>query len=152
MTEAGPVDLIDDDADDLDDVLPPPPEGEHFCCLLGAIKAQNLDRIITASPVLIAFTCAHWSQLDTCHEMCACTCQVCGFVNPPPPSLCCKHLHIECTAVPSFTGAYLVLGLCNLPLLFSLKLWLLSRRLASRNFLTGCQDPAQPWQDCREVP
>ncbi len=26
MTEAGPVDLIDDDADDLDDVLPPPPE------------------------------------------------------------------------------------------------------------------------------
>lgn len=36
MTEAGPVDLIDDDADDLDDVLPPPPEGECFCCLLGA--------------------------------------------------------------------------------------------------------------------
>ncbi|KAL3138072.1 hypothetical protein ABBQ38_005303 [Trebouxia sp. C0009 RCD-2024] len=27
MTEAGPVDLIDDDADDVDDVLPPPPEG-----------------------------------------------------------------------------------------------------------------------------
>jgi len=44
MTEAGPVDLIDDDADDLDDVLPPPPEGEHFYCLLGAIKAPNLDQ------------------------------------------------------------------------------------------------------------
>lgn len=27
MTEAGPVDLIDDEADDVDDVLPPPPEG-----------------------------------------------------------------------------------------------------------------------------
>ncbi len=52
MTEAGPVDLIDDDADDLDDVLPPPPEGGCFCCLLGALKAQNLDRIITASSVL----------------------------------------------------------------------------------------------------
>ena len=37
MTEAGPVDLIDDDADDLDDLLPPPPEGtplpfELACC------------------------------------------------------------------------------------------------------------------------
>lgn len=34
MTEAGPVDLIDDDADDVDDVLPPPPEGApspHAC-------------------------------------------------------------------------------------------------------------------------
>ena len=28
MTEAGPVDLIDDEADDADDVLPPPPEGD----------------------------------------------------------------------------------------------------------------------------
>lgn len=35
MTEAGPVDLIDDDVDDLDDILPPPPEGKHrlgLCC------------------------------------------------------------------------------------------------------------------------
>ncbi len=56
MTEAGPVDLIDDDADDLDGVLPPPPEGQCFCCLLGAIKAQTLDRIITASPALGAVT------------------------------------------------------------------------------------------------
>lgn len=34
MTEAGPVDLIDDDADDVDDLLPPPPEGAaapHAC-------------------------------------------------------------------------------------------------------------------------
>ena len=34
MTEAGPVDLIDDEADDMDGVLPPPPEGEssrHAC-------------------------------------------------------------------------------------------------------------------------
>lgn len=30
MTEAGPVDLIDDDADDVDDLLPPPPEGKTF--------------------------------------------------------------------------------------------------------------------------
>ena len=30
MTEAGPVDLIDDDADDVDDLLPPPPEGINF--------------------------------------------------------------------------------------------------------------------------
>ena len=30
MTEAGPVDLIDDEGDDVDDVLPPPPEG--VCC------------------------------------------------------------------------------------------------------------------------
>ena len=35
MTEAGPVDLIDDEAADVDDVLPPPPEGQpsppHAC-------------------------------------------------------------------------------------------------------------------------
>ncbi len=56
MTEGGPVDLIDDDADDLDDVLPPPPEGECFCCLHGAIKAHRLDSIISASPALEALT------------------------------------------------------------------------------------------------
>ncbi len=56
MTEAGPVDLIDDDADDLDDVLPPPPEGQYLCCLTNAIKAHRLDRIITASPALKALT------------------------------------------------------------------------------------------------
>ena len=60
MTEAGPVDLIDD-ADDLDDILPPPPEGEYFYMLLGAIKAQNVDRVISASPALIALTWADWS-------------------------------------------------------------------------------------------
>ena len=34
MTEAGPVDLIDDDADDVDNVLPPPPEGAPFSTCL----------------------------------------------------------------------------------------------------------------------
>ena len=33
MTEAGPVDLIDDDADDTDDLLPPSGEGTQHACL-----------------------------------------------------------------------------------------------------------------------
>ena len=39
MTEAGPVDLIDDDADDVDDVLPPPSEGPSPPLLVCALHS-----------------------------------------------------------------------------------------------------------------
>ncbi|DBA78910.1 hypothetical protein WJX77_008158 [Trebouxia sp. C0004] len=55
MTEAGPVDLIDDDADDLDDVLPPPPEGgpataENLPGTGSKRKAAIRSRAVTLSP------------------------------------------------------------------------------------------------------
>lgn len=55
MTQAGPVDLIDDDADDLDDVLPPPPEGgpgtaENLPGTGSKRKAAIRSRAVTLSP------------------------------------------------------------------------------------------------------
>ena len=46
MTEAGPVDLIDDEADDADDVLPPPPEGDSHPML--APHPLGFERLIKA--------------------------------------------------------------------------------------------------------
>ena len=47
MTEAGPVDLIDNEADDMDDVLPPPPEGEPSC-LPPTLHPSGSERLIKA--------------------------------------------------------------------------------------------------------